>query len=182
MARSPIENLVFRQAEVSDATAIAEAHRDSVRSIGPAFYDHNDVEAWQHGVAADLYLNAMAGGEVFFVAIGELDGIAQVLGFSSEYPVGGTTHGVSVYVRGAAARQGIGTELLRRAETHAAAAGACAIQIEASLAGVDFYKANGYREIRRGHSRLTSGYLIGSVLMRKELPAGDAAVSRTSGN
>lgn len=164
-----IPELVFRQAQFTDADAIADAHRDSIRSNGSAFYAPDDVEAWQSGLAGDVYVNAMKAGEVFFIATGILDGTRMVLGFASDYRIEGTTHGTSAYVRGAAARQGIGTALLRLAEEHALAAGAAIVQIDASLAGVEFYKANGYAETGVGEARLKSGYSLTCVMMRKDL-------------
>lgn len=169
MVPSTFADLVIRRAESSDAEAIAEAHRDSIRSLGSAFYPPADVEAWQQNVAGDVYLKAMEGGEAFFIATAKVEGTTQVLGFSSDYRIEGTAHGTSAYVRGTAARRGIGTALLRRAEAHAAASGARSIQIEASLAGLEFYRANGYAEIRRGKTQLMSGHLIACVFMRKEL-------------
>jgi putative acetyltransferase len=164
-----VANLVIRRAEPTDVDAIADAHRDAIQSIGPAFYSAEDVDAWQQGIAGHLYLAAMQQGEVFFIATGMVSRRDLVLGFSSDYPVEGTTHGTSVYVRGAVARRGIGTALLHQAETHAVARGATAIRIEASLAGCKFYKANGYVEAGRGATRLTSGHPIACVFMRKAL-------------
>lgn len=164
-----IPELVFRRAQFADAEAIAEAHRDSIRSNGRAFYAPEDVEGWQSGLAPDVYVHAMQRGEVFFIATGILDGMRVVLGFASDYRIEGTTHGTSAYVRGAAARQGIGTALLRLAEEHALAAGAATVQIDASLAGVEFYKANGYVQIAEGEARLKSGHSLKCVAMRKDL-------------
>lgn len=161
----------IRDARPSDADAIALAHRDSIRSIGPSFYPPEVVDAWQEGLTGELYVNAMAGGEVFFIATGKIEDEVVVLGFASDYLVEGSSHGTSVYVRGSAVRRGIGSALIRRAEAHAVAAGATAIQIEASLAGVEFYKANGFGEIGRGVTRLMSGRPIECVFMRKELAA-----------
>jgi putative acetyltransferase len=158
-----------RRAEPSDADAIAVAHRDSIRSLGPAFYSPDIVEAWQEGLEANLYLRAMKTGEVFFVATGRIGSENILLGFSSEYPIEGTVHGVSVYVRGAAARCGVGAALLARAEAHARDRGATRIEIESSLAGVEFYRANGFQELGRGTTRLRSGHQIACVLMRKDL-------------
>jgi putative acetyltransferase len=168
-----MEDLAIRIAKPSDVDAIADAHRDSIRSIGCDFYPANDVDAWQQGLSGDLYRKAMDAGEVFFIATGTVDGMPLVLGFASDYHIGGATHGTSVYVRGIAARRGIGTALLRRAEAHAAASGAQTIQIEASLAGVEFYRANGFTEVRRGETRLKSGHPIACVFMRKVLVADD---------
>lgn len=158
-----------RRAEPSDADAITLAHRDSIRSIGPAFYPPGAVDDWAEGLSGDVYVKAMEQGEVFFIAVGEIGGEPAVLGFSSDYPVAETQHGTSVYVRGAAARQGVGSALLRLAEAEAAARGATSIRIEASLAGVEFYKANGFEEVARGETRLMSGRPIACVFMRKLL-------------
>jgi GNAT superfamily N-acetyltransferase len=163
----------IRVADAADADAIAEAHRDSIRTIGWRFYRAGSVDDWLEGIAADLYLKAMTGGEVFFIATapaqGEGAGKDVVLGFASDYPIGGSRHGTSVYVRGSAARQGLGSALYRRAEAHAVEHGASSIEIEASLAGVEFYKANGFAEVGRGQTRLMSGRPIACVFMRKTL-------------
>jgi GNAT superfamily N-acetyltransferase len=171
MVSPAIADLAIRQADLSDADGIADAHRDSIRSIGHAFYPPADVEAWKDGLAGGLYRRAMTGGEIFFIATGIVDGIPLVLGFASDYRIEGPIHGTSVYVRGIAARRGVGSALLRRAEAHALAHGATSIRIEASLAGVEFYRANGYAELRRGETRLTSGHPMACVFMRKEIAA-----------
>jgi ribosomal protein S18 acetylase RimI-like enzyme len=158
-----------RRAEPADIDAIALAHRDSIRTIGALFYPSAVVDDWGAGIEPALYLNAMKGGEVFFIATETVESTPAVLGFSSDYRVDGRTHGTSVYVRGSAARQGIGSALLAMAEAHAVAAGATAVQIEASLAGVEFYRANGFVEVSRGEVRLTTGRSIACVHMRKRL-------------
>ena len=165
----------LRRAHPTDAEALALAHLDSIRSIGPAFYPSGMIDAWSEGVTPDLYVNAMAGGEVFFVATGSIDGEPSVLGFSS-HRVDDGQDGVSVYVRGKAARYGIGTALLRLAEGHALAHGATAIDIQASLAGVEFYKVNGFEVLGRGQVCLMSGQLLPCVFMRKRLAGTRAAI------
>jgi putative acetyltransferase len=161
----------IRRAEPSDVNAIALAHRDSIQSIGPSYYSEEIVGYWQEAIEGQLYLTAMDGGEVFFIAIGDIDGRPAVLGFASDYCIEGQTHGSSVYVRGRAARQGIGSALLAEAEAHAIETGAASIEIEASLAGVDFYGANGFIEVGRGETRLTTGRRMECVFMRKDLAA-----------
>jgi len=159
-----------RRAHPKDAEAIALAHLDSIRSIGPAFYPPDVVEAWGLGLTPDIYVNAMEGGEAFFIATGHIDGEPAVLGFST-HRIDDAQDGASVYVRGGAARQGIGTALLRLVEEHAVAQGATSIQIQASLAGVEFYRANGFDEIGRGEALLMSGRSMPCVFMRKLLTA-----------
>jgi putative acetyltransferase len=162
-------NIRTRRAMPSDADAIAMAHRDSIRSLGPAYYPPEVVDAWQDGLAGSVYVRAMAAGEVFFVATGVIDGEDTVLGFASDYAIEGTRHGTSVYVRGIAARRGIGSALLALAEAHALERGATSVEVEASLAGVEFYAANGFVELGRGVTSLMSGRTIASVFMRKDL-------------
>lgn len=168
----PEESVETRRAHRGDAEAIARAHRDSIRSIGPRFYPAEVVEAWGAGLTADLYIKAMEGGEVFFIAVGHQDGEPEVLGFAS-HRIDDAQDGASVYVRGGAARRGIGTELLRLAEEHAIANGATSLRIQASLAGVDFYKANGFDELGRGEAVLLSGRSMPCVFMRKVLVTTD---------
>jgi GNAT superfamily N-acetyltransferase len=160
-----------RPARPGDAEAIASAHVDSICSIGPAFYPPDLVEAWAAGLTADMYVKAMEGGEAFFVATGHIGGEPVVLGFST-HRVDDAQDGTSVYVRGAAARQGIGSALLRLAKAHARSHGATSIHIQASLAGVEFYKANRFVELGRGEALLMSGRAIPCVFMRKILGKG----------
>ena len=106
---------------------------------------------------------------MFFIATGHIDDTAVVLGFASDYPIEGTRYGTSVYVRGAAARRGIGSRLLALAEAEAVSRGATSLHIDASLAGVEFYRANGFIEVGRGDTHLQSGRPIACVFMRKDV-------------
>jgi len=158
----------IRRADAPDSEAIAAAHLDSIRSIGPGYYDDAIVRDWGARVQAGLYLRAMKRGEVFFIAIDGRDSARTVLGFSSHY-VDGTQHGVGVYVRGSVARRGVGSALFRAAEDHAIASGAASLQIDASLAAVDFYKRHGFEDVGRGAHRLWSGRSMPCVFMAKSL-------------
>lgn len=162
-----IAHVKTRRAQPSDADDIAAAHRDSIRSIGPRFYPAGVVDDWEEGLIGEVYVKAMQSGEAFFIATAEIDSKPAVLGFASAYSIDGSLHGTSVYVRGIAARRGIGSALFRLAEEHAIARGATSIRVEASLAGVDFYKANGFVETGRGETRLMSGRPIACVFMHK---------------
>src|SRR5687767_6239645 len=79
----------IRRAELSDVDDIALAHRDSIQSIGPAFYSPGVVEYWHEAITRELYLKAMEAGEVFFIAVGDADGSRAVLGFASDCCVEG---------------------------------------------------------------------------------------------
>jgi len=158
----------IRRATEADAAAIALAHVNSIRTLGPSYYPPELVDAWAAGLTPGFYTRAMQHGEAFFVAIGEIDGEQVVLGFST-HRVDDGQDGLAVYVRGRASRQGIGTSLLLEAEQHARSGGATTIHIQASLAGVEFWRANGFEEIERVDAPLMSGGSIPSVSMRKLL-------------
>jgi putative acetyltransferase len=161
-------NFEIRRAGLTDVDEMAAAHLDSIRSIGPQYYTAAIVTDWGALVKGELYANAMARGEVFFVAVGELGSKPAVLGFSS-HRIDGQVHGTAVYVRGQAARLGIGSALFRAAEGSAKDAGATTIDIDASLAAVEFYKAHGFEELGRGAHPLRSGRSMACVFMRKQL-------------
>jgi putative acetyltransferase len=155
----------IRGATAADVIQIAAAHLDSIRTIGSQYYSPEIVNDWCAEIKGDLYLNAMEQGEVFFVAVADNN---EVLGFSS-HRIDDGIHGVSVYVRGRAARHGIGSALFRAAEKAAMQANAESIHLDASLAAVNFYIVNGFKEISRGQHQLSSGRTMSCVYMRKDL-------------
>ena len=165
----PIQQLDFRQATESDVDAMAEAHRESILQLGSEYYGPEIVNEWAGVVNPNLYLDAMGRGEVFFIAMGSVVGDPMVLGFSSDYVISGTTHGTSAYVRPAAARLRIGSRLLALAESFGMSRGATAVQIEASLGAVEFYKHHGFVETGRGSVALPSGFRMPCIFMRKKL-------------
>ena len=158
----------IRGAGPDDADAIAAAHIDSIESIGPRFYTADVVRAWCAAIDPRMYQNAMAAGESFFIAVAAQEERREVLGFSSHYHNAGQ-HSVGVYVRGIAARRGTGSALLRTAEASALRAGAGNLQLDSSLAAVDFYKANGFVETGRGEHVLRVGRTMACVFMQKHL-------------
>ncbi len=138
----------IRCARPSDADDLAAAHIDSIHSIGALFYEADVVNDWSAGLRGDIYVKAMERGEVFYIAVGKTDGKSEVLGFSS-YRVEQNEHRTAIYVR----------------------AGANSIRVDASLAAIQFYKANGFDEVGRGEHRLWSGRPMPCVFMRKILAA-----------
>ena len=165
----PIQDLEFRRAMESDVEGMADAHRDSILRLGSQYYTSAIVNQWAGVVNPALYVDAMGRGEVFFLATGRFAGRPTVLGFSSDYVINGTTHGTSAYVRPVAARRRVGSRLLALAESFGRLGGATAVQIEASLGAVEFYKKHGFVETARGDVALPSGFRMPCVFMRKEL-------------
>ena len=130
-------SFAVRRGGPTDADEIAAAHIDSIVSIGAGHYDPDIVSDWSAHKNGELYLNAMAYGESFYVAVETQAGGSEVLGFSS-HCIRNDQHRIAVYVRGKVARCGIGSALFQAAEATAIAAGATSIHVAASLAAIEF--------------------------------------------
>jgi putative acetyltransferase len=158
------ECFTIRPATEADADQIAEAHVASIHSLGAKAYSPGVIAEWGAPRDRERYRRAMHKGEPFFVACSG----NRVLGFSS-YRVQDGKHRTAVYVRGEAARRGVGSALFDAAETEAKKHGASEIHVDASLAAICFYKAKGFEEIARGKHRLKSGALMDCIFMKKVL-------------
>lgn len=158
----------IRAAALEDADQIAAAHVDSICSLGAKVYGPNVISVWGAPRDSERYRRAMEGGEHFFVAVNSRGTPERVLGFSS-YRVEYGKHRTAIYVRGDAARIGVGTALFGAAEAAAREHGAEEIHVTASLAAVKFYKDHGFEQLATGQHRLRTGDLMDCVFMRKQL-------------
>lgn len=157
----------IRRARVSDAPALARVQRASVRGLAREAYSPRQIAVWAR-LGPLYHLWALtAGREVAFVA--EAGG--RILGFASVK--GGEV--TAVFVRPAAAGRGIGSALLARVEAEARRRGARRLVVKASLNGLPFYRARGYRGRRRIRVPLPDGESLEAVLLSKALPAARAA-------
>jgi putative acetyltransferase len=161
---------LVRHATPADAEAIAAAHVASIRSLGAQAYDPATVEAWGAPRDGSRYRAAMEHGEVFFLALRRETGsqVEAALGFSS-YRLEAGKHRTAIYVRGGAARAGVGRALFRAAEGEARSRGADELHVDASLAALAFYRANGFEELGPGEHVLPGGRRMACVFMRKVL-------------
>ncbi|MGA9882501.1 MAG: GNAT family N-acetyltransferase [Candidatus Acidiferrales bacterium] len=160
---------LVRLAVAADSDSIAEAHVNSIRSLGAKCYQQKIINEWGKPRSGAPYRQAMRTGEVYFVAVETQPGEAErIAGFSS-YLFEGGKHRTAVYVRGDCSRCGIGTALFSKVETYARQRGAREIDVDASLAAVEFYMANGFQELGTGEHELKSGTRMACVFMRKQL-------------
>ena len=75
----------------------------------------------------------------------------------------------ALYVHPFVHNQGLGTALLQRAETLAAAAGLGLVKLYASLNSVAFYQINGYQSLGEAALPLNNTVTVKCTLMRKYL-------------
>jgi putative acetyltransferase len=158
----------IRRALPVDAGQIGEAHVDSIHSLGAKAYGPDVVSVWGAPKDIERYRQSMESAEVFFVAVAVGQADDRVLGFSS-YRMEEGKHRTAVYVRGEAARMGVGTALFQAAEATAREHGASEIHVDSSVGAVGFYKSLGFEELGAGQHCLSSGLLMDCVFMRKTL-------------
>lgn len=156
--------LIIRPALATDTDGIARAHVASIQSLGASVYDAEVVNDWGAPRPAEHYVRRMQAGAQLFVAVED----GRIIGFS-DYRVEKGHHRTAVYVRGDAARKGVGTTLFAAAENAARLHGAREIRVDASLVAAPFYAANGFEELGGGEHELKSGRKMACVFMRKLL-------------
>lgn len=160
-------SFIIRRATPEDLPALAEAHRASILEIGPDFYSPEVMAVWGRERNVDGYREAMnVHGETYFIAEPE-DHTGYVLGFSSHRLKEDRHCLEAFYVRGTAARRGIGSQLLAVVEDFARASGAKTLHVEASLSGEAFYLAKGFTEQSR-HARPMGDVTAEAIMMKKE--------------
>ena len=160
----PVLYFIVRPATPEDAEQIADAHVQSIRSVGAEYYEPDVIVVWGAPRGGERYRCGMKKGDPHFVAVSDGD----ILGFSVYHYREGR-HRTGVYVRGEAVRNGVGSALFKAAEAEAIKRGATEIHVDASLAAVTFYKKHGFEELAPGKHRLKSGTLMDCVFMRKVL-------------
>lgn len=141
-----------REATPADAEAVRAVHYRSIRDLGVAAYDEEQVEAWAAGCAsADYEPDPDAAGE-YLVALrdGLLVGFGSLLADETpeEQTVDVDATVTAVYVDPSVARQGVGTALYEELEARARRRGATRLGLTASLPAVPFYEAMGYDRVR----------------------------------
>lgn len=155
----------IRRGRPSDADALFAVHERAVRVVGRRFYNDSQIESWVHGNSPARYVEAMREeGELFKVAVSRLRGIIGFCALKDRELR-------SLYVDPDWSGLGVGSALLRRAETLIAAAGHDRVVIGASLAGLPFYEQRGYSVVKHRHWRSRGGLMIPAADMEKRLGA-----------
>ena len=77
----------------------------------------------------------------------------------------------AMFVDPACARRGLGRRILEASEDAARAAGFTTFELMATLPGVPLYEVCGYTVVERTTIELPDGVRLGTVIMRKSLPA-----------
>jgi ribosomal protein S18 acetylase RimI-like enzyme len=172
--------LIGRRAEEKDIPAIRAMQERSIRVLGADFYVRADLEAFL--AAFSTMDDAVVTEGHYFVLVTPGGRIVASAGWSQarpSYARGGETFDArtatirSVFVDPEMPRQGYGREVMRITEADAFAAGIRRLVVSATLSGLSFYRAIGYRDLE--HRSISLGDNVFD-LVRMEKPLTRAAI------
>jgi putative acetyltransferase len=158
--------LTVRKMRPQDARSFLEVHHAAVRGLAAADYPPDVIEAWAPLPISDEAVNlvaAAAPGQIRLVAgsDGEIVGIGEIVPALNELR--------ACYVMPKAARQGVGTALVREIERIARAHGLTHLQLDAPLTSELFYLSLDYKVRERDEHVLGAGLKMACVKMEKQL-------------
>ena len=151
----------IRRGTADDAERITPLHVASIRTLCAKDYTPRQIDAWAGWKSPERYRNAMAAGEVFFVAeTGD-----AIVGFA----VLARDDVKAVYVHPAHVGRGIGSRLLDAVEAHAADSGIPTLRLTSTLTSIGFYESRGYQRGRLAHHPVADGVVLECVEFSKQI-------------
>jgi putative acetyltransferase len=155
-----------RPARPEDARSFMEVRNAAVRGIAVKDYPPEVIEAWAKSPVTEATIDhflANSDKETRLVAElnSEISGIGSLVIDNNELR--------ACYVRPNAARQGVGSAILREIERIAMENGVTFLQMDSSVTAEPFYKAMGYEVLEYGEHVLSSGPRMACVRMSKLL-------------
>jgi GNAT superfamily N-acetyltransferase len=171
----------IRPARPADIAALRAMQARSMRALGRAFYEPTAIAAMLEQIGT---MDDAAVAEGHFLLAEDRGGIVGSGGWSRLVPgyeamVGGNALDLgdatirSVFVDPAAARRGIGSAIMARAERDAARHGIRRLGLTATLSGVPLYRRLGYRPVAEVAVDLGGGRRFGGLKMEKLLEPAD---------
>ncbi|HEX4742159.1 MAG TPA: GNAT family N-acetyltransferase [Caulobacteraceae bacterium] len=139
--------------------------RAAIRGIAVADYPAEVIEAWARLVTEDDVERVLANRDGAVRLVAEIEG--KIVGLGAIVP--GNCELRACYVAPGAARQGVGTAIVRALEQIACEHRLAFLELDSSLTAEPFYRSLGYVSQGRIAHRLASGQQMASIKMRKEL-------------
>lgn len=146
-------SLHFRLADPSDVTTLFDLRQAAIRQLSLTHLSDCEAAAWAELGGIPRVERAMAKDDVWVATLG-----LQVLGWI--HREASSIEGL--YVSPPAARQGVGTALVRLAETRIAQRGHHFVVLESSLNAAGFY-------LRLGYTRAATQRSSAAIAMRKQV-------------
>jgi putative acetyltransferase len=151
----------IRRATPGDAEQITPVHVASIRTLCAKDYTQEQIDAWAGWKSPEKYRDAMAAGEVFFVA--EVEG--RVIGFSVLFG----DEVKAVYVHPDQVGRGVGRRLLDAVEDEARSCGVAELKLTSTLTSVRFYESCGYAKGDLHQHPVSGGVMLPCVHFTKRL-------------
>jgi ribosomal protein S18 acetylase RimI-like enzyme len=151
-----LPSLLFRLANPFDVTTLYDIRQAAIRQLSLTHLSECEAAAWAERGGIPRVEQAIAKDEVWVATLG-----SQVVAWL--HRAANSIEGL--YVSPLGARQGVGTALVRLAESRIAQRGHHLVVLESSLNAVGFYRSLGYAPA--GTQRSSA-----AVAMRKHLEAG----------
>lgn len=154
--------ITLRLANMSDAPAIAELHRASIRHYCTDHYPPDVIEEWVLPLKASDYQN-LAPSCTLMVA----EASQGLVGFALLDSQKGTLE--KLYIAPGASRQGIGSALLHQLETQAYLQGIQDLNVSATLNAISFYERHAYQKKSLTPAARAKDNMLGCISMFKHL-------------
>ncbi|WP_187326897.1 GNAT family N-acetyltransferase [Martelella lutilitoris] len=154
----------IRPFQPDDAEAILALHVAAIVATSDSYYTHEERNSWASGKSAQNYLDIVAGGETVMVAADLSEKPIGFCGFAD-------AEIRSLYVDPLHQDKGIGTALMRFAESALIASGVRQITIHSGLPALGFYQAHGYVTVSQSTHRTSGGLPIKSFMLVKKVTA-----------
>lgn len=135
-----MKKVLIRSALLEDAQSVFEVHKNSVEHLCTGDYAPEQIAMWLNGRSPATYREAIAAGNLWLAYTDRLQGFIEIDGNEIS----------KLFVRGAAAGQGIGARLLNEALQRIKNAGHAKAYLEATLNAENFYAAFGFRKVGEG--------------------------------
>lgn len=172
---------MIRVATADDLPEIERVMRVSTEALSRGFYDDAQIAAAMRYIAVpdrqlvDDRTYFVAEEERRILACGGWSARKKLFTGTSEQdaaegwldPAKDAARIRAMFVDPAAARRGLGRQILRASEEAAARAGFTTFELMATLPGVPLYAACGYVEVERTTLELPDGTRLGAILMRR---------------
>ncbi len=148
-----------RDLESGDGEALALLHRRAILATSTSFYSTEQLASWAAGLRPEAY--AAAPGGWFDV----VEAAGRVVAFCDH--LGDEVRGL--YIAPGWQHRGIGSALMRLAESRMTAAGTRIARVHSALSSHSFYERHGYQVVEFAEHRTRGGLVLPSVRLQKSI-------------
>ena len=151
--------ITIRRFRPDDAPALWAVYSSAIRELAVRDYSPEQIDAWAPAAFDQaMWARRMEGIKPF---VAERDG--AIVGYADVQPDGYIDH---FFVAGDAARQGVGTELMKRIHHEAASVGVASLFADVSITARPFFERCGFG-VEQQRTLVVSGVALRNFRMRK---------------